>query len=439
MTTFITRSVVGLGVAVLAASGLAAQQGGTGSSLNAQLSYLQTLPKPEAREVSVKIRASTTFRDDATAGIHDGAVPGAHVQSAFDLLAGPHGSRGPARGTAGDYSDVHPFVRTAWDTVTVGGHASLYVAVGHAGSPDVCAIDAGPGNGPSDAPLAIWRLDVKVLSATVGVFSDDAFKLQLEWTRTVRGGGLSEAVARERRTVDLLSSERHVMDFLAAPSGSTSRCANVLLDVSASVRDPLPASAGRLAYDVWFVHKDRDGRESRQHVTTMTSGRQVAQVLLDPLAWSASGASVPPDSPAAAVRLTPVSSLRGAIRPDGTIDVMVGNYAQVEAVRQGSRQAEAVGRAGGVPQIGVGPDGTRRLGARAVTGGFHRIIHMANGETASVVLMLPDADLFVDENGAAGGSLSGPGIGVSGGRTILDLEKFFAGTTTSLIVTVTRK
>jgi hypothetical protein len=244
----------------------------------------------------------------------------------------------------------------------------------------------------------------------------------------------------ERRTIVLKSGERHVIDFFPAPRGVSSRCANLVLDVSATVPDPPGADRARLAWDVWLVHKDRAGREWRQHQYATAAPRSPLTTLFDPLAWTLSGATATDGSLHAPIRLEAVTSVRGLARPDGKIDVVVRYYWYVGAGRRPQvGPADRTGGGGGRPgATTAGQDGNPRP-VRAVTSGGARLLQMDDGQTISFVVPLPDQDLGLETPPSGTGTPLAPGVTVAGPTTTVDLEKFFAGTETSLIVTVKRR
>jgi hypothetical protein len=58
-----------------------------------------------------------------------------------------------------------------------------------------------------------------------------------------------------------------------------------------------------------------------------------------------------------------------------------------------------------------------------------------SGETAKLVMQPPLESVSFDGPSGASGARLAPGVSMSGKTTTIDLEKFLAGTETSLIVT----
>jgi hypothetical protein len=393
------------------------------------------VPAPvPATEATVKLRASVTFRDDATAGIMDDVATAAERTMGFDLLPGLSRSR-LVRGSSNTSSESRPFAKTAWDTARIGERVRLY-AVLKSGSGDPCSVETGLGTGPIGDAWAVWQLDARVAAATRGSVGSDVVTLDLTWSRVDRVGNAARLSEPERRTMMLESGERHIIDFFAAPRDVSTRCANLVLDVSASVPDPSGIEGARLGWDVWLVHKDRTGREWSQHQYAAVASRSPLTTLFDPLEWTLSGEMVSDGRSGAPLRLEAVTTVRGWVRPDGKVGVALRYYWLVGTWPSAAdRKGENGDRSGSPPR---GEGGSPRP-LRAVTSGGMRMLQMENGQTVSFVVSLPDQDLSLDTPTSGIGSSLAPGVAVSGRTTTVDLEKFFAGTETSVIVTLKRR
>jgi hypothetical protein len=396
-----------------------------------------TIPRmPDASEVTVKLTASVTFRDDGTAGLTDGSDIESEMSSVWALVPG---MRTPslARGSSGAFSERRPFTKSSWDTARVGEGVQLHAVVGDPGNGDLCTIDVGPGRGPAEHTYALWRLDAQVVSAKYQGVGRDVFTLDLAWTRL--GDQLTgrRAAVPERRRIVLSNEERHVLDFLAAPPGSASRCANVMLDVSASRRDDRSGGAVPLNIDVWFVHKDRAGRELRENQRVTVAPRRSMTALFEPACWTLTGDVVSAGSPDAAVRLDVVSQVRGSVLPDGHIELWVLYSWFVRAGRPAARppdSASGIGSRGDTGRPAAASQSGPSL-VRTVSGAAARLYTVRSGETAKLVMQPPQHSVSLDAFPAAPGARLAPGVSMSGKTTTIDLEKFLAGTETSLIVT----
>ena len=391
---------------------------------------------PDAGEVTVKLTASVTFRDNATAGLADGSDIESEVSSIWALLPGV---RPPslARGSSGGFSEHRPFTKSSWNTARLGEGVQLHAVVGSPGNGDLCTIDVGPGRGSPENAYALWRLDAQVVSATYQGVGRDVFTLDLAWTRL--GDRLTgrPAAVPERRRIVVANEERHVLDFLAAPPGSASRCANVILDVSASRRDDPAGGQLPLNLDVWFAHKDRAGRELRENQRLTVAPRRSMTTIFEPVCWTLGGGVVPASSQDAAVRLDVVSQVRGWVRPDGHIELWV-HYSWF--VRAGCSAARPPDSASGIELRGDAgsPAAANRSGPsriRTVSGGGAKLYAVKSGETAKLVMQPPLESVSFDAPSGASGARLAPGVSMSGKTTTIDLEKFLAGTETSLIVT----
>ena len=393
------------------------------------------LPSPvPATEATVKLRASVTFRDDATAGITDDIATAVERTSAFDLLPGLNRPR-PARGSSNVAIESRPFAKAAWDTARIGDHVRLYAVVKNA-SGDPCSVETGLGTGPNIDAWPVWQLDARVAAAKRRFVGSDVVTLDLTWSRVDRVGNAVRLPKPERRTVVLASGARHIIDFFAAPGDVSSRCANLVLDVSASVPEPPGVERARLAWDVWLVHKDRTGREWRQHQYATVASQSPLTTLFDPLAWTLSGEMVTDGRSGASLRLETVTSVRGWARSDGKVDVAVQYHWLIgDWVSAIDRSGESGGRSGTAPPEEGGPPRP----VRAVTSGWMNTLQMENGQTVSFAVQLPDKNLSVETPPSVGGRPLALGVTVAGKATTIDLEKFFAGTETSVILTLKRR
>lgn len=400
-----------------------------------------SLPLPSAipaTAATVKLRASVTFRDDATAGMNDDLNESVELRSAFDLLPALRSSR-PARGSSNLASEFRPFPKTAWDTARIGDRVRLYAVV-KSGAGDPCSVETGLGAGPKGDVLALWEVDARVAAASHGPVGSGVVTLDLTWSRVHRIGGRSTVSDPERRTIMLKSGERHVIDFFAAPRGVSSRCANFVLDVSASVPLPPDAERTRLAWDVWLVHKDRAGREWRQRqYATVASGSPLT-ALFDGLGWVLSGSMAKDGSPDAPLRLEAVTTVRGLARPDGKINVVVHyTWFVGSSTWPPVPSADRTGERGGRADVSTASQDGRPRPVRAVTSGGARMLQMEHGQTVGFVVPLPNEDLSLEIPLSGVATPLGPGVTVTGRNATIDLEKFFAGTETSLILTVKRR
>ena len=67
------------------------------------------------------------------------------------------------------------------------------------------------------------------------------------------------------------------------------------------------------------------------------------------------------------------------------------------------------------------------------------MLQMEHGQTVGFVVPLPNEDLSLEIPLSGVATPLGPGVTVTGRNATIDLEKFFAGTETSLILTVKRR
>jgi hypothetical protein len=106
----------------------------------------------------------------------------------------------------------------------VGGDAVTFLVAGNRDAPTLC--DAGFSPQRSDGPaFYLWRFDTRVLAAT-----EARTTLAVSWTRWRQG----ERAGSGTRTITLEPGDYHILDFVPAPDGSPSPCANLEIRLSQS-------------------------------------------------------------------------------------------------------------------------------------------------------------------------------------------------------------
>jgi hypothetical protein len=195
----------------------------------------------------------------------------------------------------------------------------------------------------------VWTVDVEVRSV-----STDAIVLGIAWERLTRAGNGRDKLAGSSKPeqVTLREGERVLLDFADRfPSGEALCAQSVAIEVTAEVAEDPALAHRQIRYDLWLVH-DAPGRPraSRQLELTTTHGQQATfqfphqtlPVLAKPTAHQ----------PETALQVDVKGTLRGRVRPDGTLDVSLETHRSLWYVS--SHGGEHVGD-GGQKFLHLGP------------------------------------------------------------------------------------
>ncbi len=172
-----------------------------------------------------------------------------------------------------------------------------------------------PGN--TDA-LHAWNVTVEP-TAVAG----DKVRLVVDWKRfdAVPGGG-HQFAAGDRRTITLSDGERHVFDFVSAPTARDATCMNMMVQVEASRRDDPKMANRTVAYDLWLVDEEPNGLQATRHIETAGKHRESIDFSFAPIGWSSDG--LPAAAGGGADTLVNVDgTIKGRLQPDGSVEITV--------------------------------------------------------------------------------------------------------------------
>jgi hypothetical protein len=288
--------------------------------------------------------------------------------------------------------------------LAAGEHMVTYWAAGKPGDPDLCDV----GNLSSETsgnPYYLWVIDTELLAT-----SPQQSRLRVVWRRSVAGSSGMDVESQETHTFMLARDEEHVID-VARDGRPESPCANLVLRVMAERVNKAQMVPSLLTYDLWLVHRTRDGRQLVYRQQLIGPSNADVPFYFRPLRWLPGG-----DFTEAAtdeseqIRLAVSGTLRGETADDGSIQVSIGAKRIVSW-----RHSSFVGQ-----------------GAAAFA--------TASGEAVSLDLPAPTGT-FGDTGGTLGPLYVRPAPGVSqgGGQTIVNVGQFFKGTQTSLYLAARRE
>lgn len=254
-------------------------------------------------------------------------------------------------------------------------------------------------------PLYRWRIQL-----TVRAHSLESTTLDIDWTRYDGQTDPPQAIGGGKRTVVLRPGERHVLEVVDL-SARNIDATNAFIEVEwPSDDEPRPEFGDMaMAYDVWLVHETAAGQKiSRRLVLAGRDGQSVPfafKPLLFPL-----GAEQPWDGTAGLMQMILDGSLKVRAKADGTFDLVVDTKRTLMSMP----------------------------GMRAVQGGT-KLVNAKTEETVAIEL----PELLKGFNDAPQGTLlparPRPGVVQSDRGVRINWKEYFAGTKTSLLVTVYRQ
>ena len=219
-----------------------------------------------------------------------------------------NGATGATAGSAGGGSPLRP-----GQSMTIG------VEAGSSDSADLCGSGIGGAVDPAKShALHLWNVTVQPVAVV-----DENITINVDWKRfdAVSGGGYESHVA-DRRAITLKDGERHVFDFVSAPAGSASHCANLLVHVEAAIFDDPALANTTLGYDLWLVDQDSAGNQVTRHMEIAGKHREKIDFRFLPIGWSADGSPAPDNRrPDIFVELS--GTLKGLLQPDGSVQLTV--------------------------------------------------------------------------------------------------------------------
>jgi len=214
-------------------------------------------------------------------------------------------------------------------------------------------VDRFDGRAPS-VPHA-WTIDATRLPNSGP--SGHRFDIAWEHIATANEGATSQRTG-DRRVVALTEGERYVLDWIAAPSKVSGCAESAIIEVMAEPNELPEFRARALVYDIWYVHTLPDGTELSERVdTTAFNGEQVdfrmpvVRPRLQNLPFADDGLEV---------AMRAVGSLRGRLRTDGAVDLMIDAEVLRSLVEIGAPMTGFVGGGGG-HAFRVEPGQTLRL------------------------------------------------------------------------------
>ena len=185
------------------------------------------------------------------------------------------------------------------------------------GDPQVC--DARMTMEPPEAVLGRFSL-VWTVTAEVRSIQTDRIVLDVTWERLKRGeSGPPLAGGPPLESITLREGERVLLDF-ADGTRPDSLCArNFAIELTAGLAEDPALTRRQIAYDVWLVHEAPGGQRKSRHLE-LTANQGAASAFQFP--YQRLPASAAPNGHGEReLQVDVMGTLRGRVRPDGTIDL----------------------------------------------------------------------------------------------------------------------
>lgn len=258
----------------------------------------------------------------------------------------------------------------------------------------------------------VWWVEVTPRKGAPG-----KIELQVEWERLEsEGQGEPVRTAGDARRVVIAEGQEHVLDFERLPPDTgNDRAKDLILKLTAEIKEDPELAHELLRYKLWHRHRHRGKDLNTRKIMFLGKQGEEVDYRFAPLRFDPESL-VEGDPSAVDFIVEILGSVRGRVRPDGTIEVRLVATRWTDAVLDGKP------RSGGTSEGGT------------------KIFTVSSGE--SVVLELPahgggstSIDRTVDVRSAPGE----PRRRVADDRIKIDHEEAYREREDAIILTVTRE
>jgi hypothetical protein len=198
-------------------------------------------------------------------------------------------------------------------------YASLVITPAFRSAQDLCVSSIRSGFDPTDLDraAAAWHIEARLVEIRLGEAAID-----LKWKRRVNRADLTPAgsFTSEQRLV-LREGDPRILDLVRTAQRPGTGCESFGLTFELQFEGPHVLSDAAIAYDLWLVQQDADGElVTDRYQVTAKQGRQV-DYFFRPVPYTADGRRT--DEGAAAILMNVSGAIRGRMRTDGNIDLML--------------------------------------------------------------------------------------------------------------------
>ena len=162
-----------------------------------------------------------------------------------------------------------------------------------------------------------WHIEGKLVALRQGEATVD-----LRWTRRVNRDDLSprEAFSGQQRVV-LRQGDARVLDVVRTTKPTASACDSFAISYELEFEGPQALEGAAIAYDLWLVQEDSDGKLVTDRYEVSAKQGQQAEYFFRPVPYAANGQRATSDT--AAILMKVFGNVRGRVRTDGNIDLSV--------------------------------------------------------------------------------------------------------------------
>jgi len=145
--------------------------------------------------------------------------------------------------------------------------------------------------------------------------------MDLHWKRTVNDRAIADAQTIEREyELSLFERSREVIDVVRPHEGAATNCEGVAIEAEFVYRDAADLENSLLQYDVWLLQTDASGKQFTDHVEPRGFQGRDIELTFRRQRYNQSGAL----SAAGDVSVSLGGTVKGRMRPDGRIDLVLG-------------------------------------------------------------------------------------------------------------------
>jgi len=173
----------------------------------------------------------------------------------------------------------------------------------------------------------VWRVSVGVLAA-----STDQIVLGTTWERLTRGDdGQPRTLAggAEEERLTLKEGDRLLLDYADRAPGGDLRCArNYAVELTAGMAEDTALARRQIGYELWLVHEEPGGNRT-SHYAKLTAAQGGETAFQFPHESIPADPAAVPGASSAELEVDVSGTVRGRIRPDGTLDLSLGTHRQL--------------------------------------------------------------------------------------------------------------
>jgi hypothetical protein len=200
-----------------------------------------------------------------------------------------------------------------------GEYASVVITPAFAGGDDLCVISVQTGfdRTAMDRAGAAWHIEARLVELRQGEATID-----VKWTRQINRSDIvpADSFTSEQRVV-LREGDSRILDLIRTVRRPSTGCESFGLTYEVQFEGPRTLSGAAIAYDLWLVQQDADGELVTDRYQVAAKQGQQVDYFFRPVPYTADGQRSEGGAPAILMNVS--GAIRGRVRSDGNIDLMV--------------------------------------------------------------------------------------------------------------------